>query len=885
MRCKNSDFCYTFVSVIPKLMPRRLVFILFMTLLGVPAVLSAQGLPSLAKAPEITTGKLPNGISYYIATNPTPAGFADFAFVRRGKPDIEATRDELRSLPHFKERSPYRFMADHGVAYGREGFASYEPGATIYRFRNVPVTAQPVVDSTLLLMFDLKAEADRECAIVISGNVSAPVLSERMQTLSMMVTARNIPAYGGGGYEWKPTRDMDFIYTVTRPSSHAILEFTYRAPRTPGELLNTPQPLVSRLYAMTLGNILKERLEQVFLDYDAPLGSVSTEYRGSGTTWDDERFVLRIAVDPSRIPMATSMVSTVLSELDGKGAGAQEFKLARDRVLAMYRRMAVIREMTNADYADKCIASYLYGADLANPNAINAFFAGKRMDEEKEVELFNRFVSALVDPAANLTFRCAAPWCPVARETLPELFRSSWSSGAGLWSPEPADTSAMAYKTKKVKIKASAAEPVTGGQLWTFSNGMKVIYRKSAYGGEFRYALMVRGGSSGIPGLAAGESAFAGDMLDLCTFAGMNRKQFRGMLRDNGITMRFSAGATDLRITGMAPTGKLQTLLKSLLAIATQHEPDPEAFRYYRKCEDIRMSMERFSQRGLENRLDSLTCTEAFMTSVKSPGKMRDDFQERADTWLGRQFSGMENSILVLVGDLPEADVKKQLCKYLGAFRTGGSKAPRVKGSATMKEGWWTISADGRTTDVGDGSQGFTIAMSSGMSSSADNYMALRIACIALRKALATNLAEYGMYAEIREKVESYPTDRALVFVTCRPCSPDGLPAGISNTYSMPALNAVRKTLAELARNGISEAGLKAAKAELVGIVEAGMSKPDEIVNAVLLRTSAGKDFVTGYKDRINALGRENVRAVLSELEKGTRIEYIINVCPDNSER
>lgn len=866
-------------------MPRRLVFILLIAILATPVSNFAQGLPTLPKASEITTGKLPNGITYYIAVNSSPAGFADFAFVRRGEPDITEAREELRSLPHFKDRSPYKFMADHGVAYGREGYASYEPGATVFRFRNVPVASQAVVDSTLLMMFDLKAAADRECAIIVCGNVTPAVVSERMQTLSMMVTSRTIPSNAAGKYEWKNEPDMKFEFREARAGSPAVLEFTYRAPRTPRELLNTPQPLVSRLFAMTMGNIIRERLEHVFQDYDAPLSSVETEYIGSGSTWDDERFRLRLAVEPSRLPMATSMVSTVLSELDSKGADAQEFKLARNRVLATYKRISVIKESTNSDYADKCIAAYLYGADLAAPNAVNTFFDGKKMNEEKELELFNRFMSAILDPSANLSFRCTSPWCPVARETIPELFKSSWTSGKKLGPQAVPDTSGLLFKQKKIKIKAEAAEPVTGGKLWTFSNGMKVIYKNSPYGGEFRYALMVRGGYAGIPDLAEGESPFAADMLGLYKVAGMDRKQFRDMLRDNGITMRFGVGITDMRISGMAPSGKLQTVLESLLALATKRETDPEAFEYYKKCEDIRISLERFSERGVTNWLDSLICPGYFLSSVKSHGKMRDDFQKRADSYFNRQFSSMENSILVLVGDLPENDVKKQLTKLLGAFRTGSAKASRARGGVEMSEGWWTIFEDGKTATVGTGAQGFTLSMSTTMSFSADNYLALRLACIALETSLAKNLAEYGMYAGVREKVVSYPLDRVTLFISCKPCPEDGLPSGISNDFSLPALHAVRKAVSTLAAKGISDAELKTYKAALTNIMSSTMSKPDEIVNAVLLRNSAGKDFVTGYKDRINAVSKESVKKLLSDLEKGTRIEYIVNTCPENSEQ
>ena len=61
---------------------------------------SAQGLPNLEKASEITTGSLPDGISYYLVTNKNTPGFADFALVQPVRSDLSGPREDLVTLPH-----------------------------------------------------------------------------------------------------------------------------------------------------------------------------------------------------------------------------------------------------------------------------------------------------------------------------------------------------------------------------------------------------------------------------------------------------------------------------------------------------------------------------------------------------------------------------------------------------------------------------------------------------------------------------------------------------------------------------------------------------------------------------------------------------------------
>ena len=54
---------------------RYLAFLLFFLC----SVMQGQELPTLGVAPEIKRGSLPDGIQFYLVTNPAQKGFADFA--------------------------------------------------------------------------------------------------------------------------------------------------------------------------------------------------------------------------------------------------------------------------------------------------------------------------------------------------------------------------------------------------------------------------------------------------------------------------------------------------------------------------------------------------------------------------------------------------------------------------------------------------------------------------------------------------------------------------------------------------------------------------------------------------------------------------------------
>ncbi len=126
-------------------------------ILSVLAVLTGTGSRAaspLKDDPSITRGTLPNGITYYVATNPVLTRKADFALVQKDFLDEAASRKALVELPVFGKRRPLDFMADRGVGYNRNGFISYGSGSTVFHFRNVPLD-QATTDSTLLMMMGI----------------------------------------------------------------------------------------------------------------------------------------------------------------------------------------------------------------------------------------------------------------------------------------------------------------------------------------------------------------------------------------------------------------------------------------------------------------------------------------------------------------------------------------------------------------------------------------------------------------------------------------------------------------------------------------------------------------------------------------------------------
>ena len=389
--------------------------------------LLAQGqeLPSLGTAPEIQRGSLPDGIQYYLVTHPQQQGYADFALVQRGRRDAAQARELLRELPHFGARAPYRFLADHGIGYGEEGYLSLPADAALFSFRNVPTWDESVADSTLLMLFDMAATCRQPQAVIVCGDIDPARIRERMGLLSMMVPALEYH-FAGTGYAWEPKDSLSLLVSHNAAGGVAAVNAIFSTARLPKDVMNTPQPLVTGVYADQLGRILGRRLERSFHEAGLPLAGFRYRYQDSAQGPDDERHVVTVYTAAARLEEATQRFASVLGTLDRDGAGQDEFLVARERQIADVRREGA-RIPDNDEYIGRCVASYLYGAHLASGEMLSQFVISRRLDDARELDLFNGFARALLDSAHNLTLRFDLPDPTQDPAALRMAFERGWS--------------------------------------------------------------------------------------------------------------------------------------------------------------------------------------------------------------------------------------------------------------------------------------------------------------------------------------------------------------------------------------------------------------------------------------------------------------------------
>jgi zinc protease len=147
--------------------------------------------------PEIRTGKLSNGLTYFIRKNKEPEKRASFYIIQNVGAILE--NDNQNGLAHFLEHMAFNGtthfpdkgiisgLEKHGVAFGSNINAYTGFDETVYNLSNVPVDVPGLVDSCLLVLNDWshyitlsEKEIDLERGVISEEYRTSKTASRRM---------------------------------------------------------------------------------------------------------------------------------------------------------------------------------------------------------------------------------------------------------------------------------------------------------------------------------------------------------------------------------------------------------------------------------------------------------------------------------------------------------------------------------------------------------------------------------------------------------------------------------------------------------------------------------------------------------------------------------
>ena len=861
------------------------------TTLVAAIIMPAQDLPVLPPDKAVKTGVLPNGTEYYIVSNPTLEGLADFALVQRVGTDnisdtdsfraVTVARDALCVLPRTGGTSVQEYFTSHGVTPGKEGFVKVTDDATEFRFSNVLLSKPEILDSTLLVLLDMvdristtddpfirKWYSPSDQAVIVSGDVDASSVAEKLKMMSYMTPSAE--SFARKEYMWSSGDSAAFVNVPDSSESLAFFTVTWTSARTPREYMNTIQPVIYEMYLAELGMIAEETLADAFRLKNIPFAEISCTHQTSLQSSGDETFSVTVSVAEKDFEEAVRTVAEVMGDIDAGKTDVRDLARMKRVCVESVRDRSFESSLSNSEYVDRCVTAFLYNGSLAPLNTKVDFLTERSVADTTELRLFNNIASALLDPEINMTAFYTAM---TDRDSLKAVFSSSWNRGLSLRDSvrhTVAEIPVYEHEGPKMKLKTEKSDHISKGLEWTFSNGFKVVYRKMPSNDKIYYNLALNGGYGSLDDLAKGEGGYMSDYFTMSKVAGITYRDFKHILESEGMSMDAYVGLNHMMVNGSVGEDDVDLLMNALLALMNHRSQDPDALEYYVSGEPLRSGLRKGTASEMVVKVNEIMCPDYRYVSHKMLETLPSDLAVKAETLFEDLSSRINDGILILLGDIDESVLKKKLLSYVGGFRTTDRAFRRPLVRYQPASGWSTYTVEGDRNSV-------DIALSVPMALTAENYMTAEIASMVLKKALSEAVIDTGMYLDLSHECRIYPNERINFHISLSEVSPDGFASDVEHSGPIEALAIVRSVLSGVAGTDVSKQDIETFKVHLKGRMKEEMKEPFYWLNVISRRHLSGKDFTTNHEARINAVTVEKVKEMLSEIGNGTRVEYIVS--------
>ena len=753
--------------------------------------LSAQKLSVLPQDPAVSSAVFPNGLSCYVVENQGSKGVADFVLIKR----------------------------------------DYNGNEHICSRRNFLMASETAVDSTML-NFMKKVEADQipaDCALIISGDVKSSDLMTKLKYMSLMVNSSK--ASLSAEYTWTGDDKVCCSVVPVADKDLSTVRFEWEAPRLPMERMNTTMSALYEKAVWELGDVVVRSIRRSLQKQGVPYADVAYHHADCTNGMQNDSYVIEVTVADADIRKTQYIVSSVLASLDRGEASTNDVILAEKAFFESLKKSADRALKTNEEYVRMCSNAFLYNSPLSSDKERLAFLSSKDISDSERVKIFSSITSALVNIDTLASFN---PYP---------------SSGVML-----SDTLSLPGMALKTNVRATRKDSFSGGTVWTYANGFKVIYiKRPNMGRELYYSLSLRGGFGSVEDLERGEGAYMSEYMDQCWISGMKASDFKEMLGLAGMSMDVQVGLFNTVLSGKVEDNNAGLLMKSLLAVANECRPDTTQIDFFVKCEHLRRKM--LSGREVNAEIDALMCPGYQYTLFKTGTPAGKETFAKADALFSSMTSKMNDGLLVIVGGMDDADLKKTLQMYVGGFNIKNIASRRPSMEYHPVSGWSSYNVEGESDAV-------YLTMSTPLSMTAVNHFAAEVAVMMLERRVNEIFEPLGIPVKVAYARNIYPEERFSVMVQL-----DGQ-CGLKELARLIAIPAECKET-------MTDAELRSCKEYVKNSYAQKLNTVEYWLKVVPLRHLEGKDFTTGYSARIDAVTQQIVQKIFEALEHGAGIEYI----------
>lgn len=820
---------------------KRLAIILIFAVFGCH-LSNLHAAPAEDKA--IYTKTLPCGIKYYIVTNTPEKMSANMALVVKNSKKEEF----VDSLSLVSEPAKYlRSKAIAAKAYpkGKSGY--------IYSFENLNLAKKEIVDSTLLLIYNIIADASPErsfdeYAIVVSGDVDKKAIEEKIRIFGYMLQKKVGDAPQKPQYEFT---EQDGLQISVTPRNLDRITFTFKAPRRDLSDVSPLVPLFSEKLYIETGAIIRKRFERAFKRENMPYMGVQTSFVSSSETDSDVQFAISVDAASENLGLCTSICAHELASIGKYDFSKDEIHQAETYY---YRNLFTRENISNRKYVDVCADNFLFNGLLISPADKIKYLSTKVIADTLHNEMMLEHIREVVKVDSRLKIDVCTTNSDLTADYIRKAFDYGWALETTPLEYTPASET---IDRSLIQDKKAIAIPLRtdvfyGGPIMVCTNGIEVFYKPMPKIRRFHVLYAIPNNIFAYKNIPQGA---AGHMASFIT------QGVEDYITANDITLVADVSEKELWFEATTPKEKLDSLFMLLSTLTNNYKVDGDALEYYKQCHS--------NDYSLKATLDSLLFPKYNFTTGRSASGAASLTKELVEEYLKNVCANRTKGKVLIVGPDNEDLALREVGRCLSSITAiKGLDIPKSKTAQPSVKTVPYIHKD--LTPKGSETSSLAMMFTFKQALDSDFYFRLQVVSAYLRNEIGKILAATPYIADCNQYWDAYPENRYYFVANIQRCPV----SVVSAANEELTLQAVQEQILKMIKQpgAVSAADLEAVKAHLTADLKAKQNSPSYWLNLMNMRRVEKKNINTRYEEKIKAITTTDVADFVKKIAGGETV-------------
>ena len=507
--------------------------------------------------------------------------------------------------------------------------------------------------------------------IVIVGDIDPDKVEATIKTMFADIPAPVNPAER---IEYKvPDNDAPIVSINTDPeATQTQIMVFYKRDIMPKEYRPTAAALVNNYMSTIVQNMLNNRLMEITQKANAPFSYAGVQDGNFFVAQTKDAFMAIAIANKDGVAPGLAAIANEAERARQFGFTPSEYERAKSDFLRAQENIFNDKDKQKSSfYVEKYVENFINGTPA--PGIENEYTLYQQLAQALPLEQINLFTKQIIGDK-NVAIAIMAPkkegvTYPTKEEVI-NIFNKARTENVTAYKEEVSNEPLIAQLPKPGKVTKEEKDAKFDATVWTLSNGIKVVVKKTDFkDDEVMLTASAKGGSSLFDNKDAVNIKVLNDVIELGGIGNFSKINLQKRLAGKQVSASATISSKGEDINGTASPKDLETMMQLVYLTVTAPRMDQEAFQaYLSRQKKLLASLEANPMVALSDTLTSMLYGN-HPRSLRVKASMLDkiDYNRIMEMYKSR-FADLGDFTFTIVGNVDPATLKPLVEQYIASL-------------------------------------------------------------------------------------------------------------------------------------------------------------------------------------------------------------------------